>query len=337
MLTRKRLIKLARWLISLLVVATLFYFVENEGVEEIRAGEAPVLYANQCHDDLEQMYAQAITDANQSILLIIYSLTDTRLIKALNQKAHDGIKVKVIYDAKTSPYGFKKLSSKVEKQPVKVSGLMHQKILVVDHEKIWVGSANMTPQSLKLHDNLVEGLIDQKLADVIHRQLPFSKRTIGEQQVEYWSLPKKGKEGLDRLTQLIDKSKSSIRVAMFTWTHPALTKAILRAHSRGVHVQIVLDRDQSIGVSDKALDMLHKAGVDVRVSTGLGMLHHKFAWIDDEILVNGSANWTRSAFTRNWDCFLVLYPLTPTQKKKLEELWHATISLSDKNTYKLAA
>src|ERR1700722_8311222 len=309
----KHPIKFYRLLSSLLLLILFFYLTESKKLEEIQPGENPVLYSNVCHDNLESVFLDAIRGANHSILLIIYSLSDIKLIHALNRQAEKGIPVKVIHDTTTPPLGFQKLSSRIDNQGIKLSGLMHQKILVVDREKVWLGSANMTTESLKLHDNLVLGLINHRLAEAIVQQKAFSLIDLCGQQVEYWSLPQKGKEGLKRLIQLIDGAQKSVRVAMFTWTHAELTEAVIRANHRGIRVEVILDRGQALGVCHQTLEKLLHAGVEVRLSSGLGLLHHKFAWIDEKYLINGSANWTVSAFTRNRDCFLILHSLTLTQ------------------------
>ncbi len=43
--------------------------------------------------------------------------------------------------------------------------------------------------------------------------------------------------------------------------------------------------------------------------------------VDKEILVNGSANWTSAAFSKNDDCFVILHDLNDAQKNVIEELW----------------
>lgn len=333
----KRLIKTARWLASLFILLLLYFLVETEELELVSSENPPVFYANQCHDNLEKMYVNAIDGAESSILLIIYSLSDKELINALNRKSAEGVKIKVIHDSKTPRYGFEKLCSKIDKEAVKISGLMHQKILVIDRQKVWLGSANMTTESLKVHDNLVVGLCDERLAQMILSNTPFDEHLLENQKIEYWSFPQKGKEGLQRLIELIDRAESSVRVAMFTWTHPDLSQAVIRAKNRGIQVQIVLDRDQAAAVSQKALEILQSAKIDVRLSNGPGLLHHKFAWIDEKTLINGSANWTKSAFTRNWDCFIILTPLNETQNQKMRELWRRTIALSKSQPLKEAA
>lgn len=324
---KRRLIKIIRWFISLTVALLIFYLVENHDLEEVKPGAPPVLYANICHDDLEKLFTEAIYGAERSIFLVIYSLSDEKLIRALNSQAEKGLSVAVMHDITTHQTGFQKLSTHIENVGIKRSGLMHQKILVVDEEKVWIGSANMTTDSLKLHDNLVVGLVDHDLAEAILQEEPFALFNIGGQRVEYWDFPKRGKEGVQCLIRLIDGASKTIKVAMFTWTHPDLTSAVIRAHQRGVDVQIVHDQGQASGVCADTIDVLAKSGIALRVSSGMGLLHHKFAWIDEAVLVNGSANWTLSAFSRNRDCLLIIHALTAEQNAKLREIWRRTYPL----------
>jgi cardiolipin synthase A/B len=317
-----------RWFVSLLIVFLVFYFVEQRDLEEIKPDTPPVLYATVCHDNLETLFTEAIEKAKHSIFLVMYSLSDERVIKALNEQAQRGVAVCVMHDLSTHQTGFQKLVPKIENKGIKQGGLMHQKILIVDEEKVWIGSANWTTESLKLHDNLVVGLIDRGFAKGILNGKPFMSLNSGSQQIEYWDLPTMGKEGLERLIELMDGAQKTIKVAMFTWTHPDLATAAIRAHQRGVEVQIVHDLGQANGICSKTVMRLVKAGIPVKISSGLGLLHHKFAWIDENFLVNGSANWTRSAFTKNRDCFLILHRLTPLQNAKLKVLWERTYLLA---------
>ena len=78
------------------------------------------------------------------------------------------------------------------------------------------------------------------------------------------------------------------------------------------------------------MQILGKAGIPIRLKTGQGLLHHKFAYIDDTILVNGSANWTQQAFKSNDDFFVVIYPLTSEQQKKMDQLWDVIQHESEK-------
>jgi cardiolipin hydrolase len=47
------------------------------------------------------------------------------------------------------------------------------------------------------------------------------------------------------------------------------------------------------------------SGVPVRMKKSPFLMHHKFAVIDNCILVSGSCNWTTQALTGNWENIMV--------------------------------
>jgi phosphatidylserine/phosphatidylglycerophosphate/cardiolipin synthase-like enzyme len=311
-----------------------FYYV-TETVSEVRfpaANQPAELYANQARDDLKRTIVSGIKEAKQSVLFIIYALTDNAVITALREKGESGVPVKVICDAVASPEIIKNVGPKVEVLRRIGKGHMHQKILVVDNAKVWIGSANMTGESLRMHGNLITGFESHELAARIKEKAdtmseykagpPFLHRnfSIGGQNVELWFFPD-DVHGVQRLVDLIRSAKKTVRVAMFTWTRRDLAQEIIDAKRRGVKAEVVIDRGTSKGASAIIVKLLQKEGVTTKLSKGNVLFHHKFLYIDEKILVNGSANWTKRAFTENDDCFIILHDLTEKQKNQMNSLW----------------
>ncbi len=299
-----------------------------------------ILYSNQADDDLKQTFSQAINEAHESILLIIYSLTDKTLISNLKQKASEGIDVTVICDPEASVGVERRLGSQVKTYKRRGQGIMHIKILVTDSNRVWLGSANMTPQSLLIHGNLVAGFyspemaayLRQKSESMIHTGLKYEYThrsfSINGQNPELWLLPD-DKDAVARIKQLIRTAQKTIQVAMFTWTRIDLAQELIEAHQRGIQVEVALDRNSSNGVSSKVTKLLREEGIPVSLNEGSGLLHHKMVLIDQETLVFGSANWTLAAFEKNNDCFVVLPQLNQEQCIKLQTMWRTIILDSD--------
>lgn len=339
---KKRLIKSFRWGLSL----TLLLFLALAGIEKTNDSPPPienspaVLYANRCKDDFRKLLIRAVESAEHSIVLFIYSLNDKRIIAALNEKAKKGVSVIVYHDPSTPQEGFVALSSQIYTHPIDCSGLMHKKILIIDEEELWIGSANFTTGSLVFYHNLLIGLKSAQLAQAILDDQSHLSCDSGGQRIDYWSLPEKGRESLIHLKELIEGAKQSIRVAMYTWTHLELTEAIIRAHQRGVSVEVIIDQGQGHGVGANILKKLLREGICVRINNDSRLVHHKFAWIDESILVAGSANWTQAAFKRNRDCLLILHALSDLQNAKMESLWQGLImrtQIVEKQLLSLAA
>lgn len=297
------------------------------------------LYSNTNGEDLSQVYLDAIQKAKKSITLTIYSLLDASITQALNSKAQAGIPVHIICDAKASPAVTTKVPyATIVRRAGK--GLTHQKILVVDNNQILIGSANMTTDSLNRHGNLVIGLDHPHLAELLTakaqsmnedgKSIPLlhQETEVGSQRVELWMLPDESKAS-ERIISLLQSAKKTIKVAMFTWTRKDFAQQLIQASIRGVQVEAVIDHNSGKGVSAKVVDLLAKAKLPVRLSNGKALFHYKFAWIDDKILVNGSANWTLAAFNTNDDCFLIVHDLTKEQKAQLRGIWKTILRESD--------
>lgn len=334
-------------LIALLLCAFEWVFEKKSSIQHPHENDKPAeLYANQTRDDLRQVFLQGINESNQCITLIIYTLSDPVIIKALKGKAENGINVQVICDAKASPKISQKLGPKVKIHKHISKGLMHQKILVVDKYKTWIGSANMTSESLRMHGNLITVFNSPEMASVITekaektlfpKDLTFLENHheffIGGQRVELCFFPEDS-YGVDRLTQLIRSAQKTIRIAMFTWTRTDLAQEVTDANQRGVKAEVVVDYHSGKGASSKIVQFLLQKNIPVCLSQGNGLLHHKFMYIDNKILVNGSANWTKAAFTKNEDCYIILHDLTEQQKEFLERLWKVIVLESEGQTLK---
>ncbi|MGM0440341.1 MAG: phospholipase D-like domain-containing protein [Chlamydiota bacterium] len=304
---------------SLLIIIAAAIFISQPRLP--KPEEPPRFYATQNRDDLRILFKTALSQAANTINLQSYSLSDPKIMHRLNQKSEEDCQIKVSIDKKQAAHLYKALNKKIKIYAPRTKGLMHRKIAIIDDMQVWIGSANLTTESLRIHDNLVMGMVSPQLAEVIAADTPGKHSiTVGGQQLEYWSLPDDG-QALSRVLQLINNAKKSVKIAMFTWTSQPITQAIIDAHHRGVRIHALIDNNSSKGASKKTVTLLKENGIPIYRSQGLGLLHHKFAYIDDKTLVNGSANWTKAAFEKNRECFLVIDQLTPKQKKFMDKLW----------------
>ncbi len=280
-------------------------------------------YSNQARQDIKLTLIRALQGAKRSIYLSVYGISDLQILDTLKKKAEDAIPVTIEYDASASLNLKKILLPRILAQPIKTKGLMHRKIAVIDEEVVFLGSANFTPTSLKHHANLIVGLYHPPLAAYLKN--PFSNAftfTIRSLQGRLFLLPDPSQKSLKELLHDLTQAKTSIYIAMFTLTHPEITETLNAARQRGVDVKVAIDTYTARGASKKAIEMLHRAGVKIYLSQGQELLHHKWAVIDEELLIMGSANWTKAAFTKNQDFILFLSPLEKTHKLFFRNLWN---------------
>ena len=127
----------------------------------------------------------------------------------------------------------------------------------------------------------------------------------------------------------IQAAQSTIHVAIYTFTNTEIRDALYDAAAvRGVELSICADAGQSYTLSDQreALRTLSTdAGADVRVANGFlgGIMHHKFAIIDEHTVLTGSYNYTRSANEINDENLVVLSSpeLAARYELAFQDLW----------------
>ena len=115
-----------------------------------------LFYCNQSQKDLKSSLLKSLKNAREEIQISVYSLSDQDVIKLLNNKALEGVQIKLQVDKNQVKSLQKKLSEKIVLTTVKQSGLMHQKIFLIDNV-CYLGSSNLTSQSLRMHDNIIIG------------------------------------------------------------------------------------------------------------------------------------------------------------------------------------
>lgn len=256
----------------------------------------------------------------------MYGITDPIIFQSLTRLAARGIEIAIDYDPSASSKKLiRSLPSSIRATPIAIKGLMHRKMIIIDQQMVFLGSANLTPASLHHHDNLVIGLHDPGLAKFLrHPNGPhFTWQNVSSEGT-LWLLPDGGKEALDALITHLAQASRSIHIAMFTFTHPRIVQALIAAKNRGVDVRIAIDRYTAKGASKKALATLEKGGVTLLIHQGPQLLHHKWAWIDDSILIMGSANWTQAAFNKNHDFLLFMTKMPAGCEQVIRTLWRYT-------------
>ncbi len=315
---------LKSFLISGIVLFYIWLIVSASQVTLPKEKHPLVLYSNQTRQDIKKTFHKALSLAHQSIFLSVYGISDPEILKLLLKKSQENVTVTVEYDPTASGNLKKVLPSPAMIHPIKSKGLMHKKIVIIDHAQVFLGSANLTTTSLRHHANLVLGFYNPSLASHLENPAapPFFSFTTEEQTGEIFLLPDSQRRGLEKLLESIECAHKKIDVAMFTLTHPDICSALIRAKNRGVQVRVALDYYTARGASKKSLAAMEKEGVTLYLSQGKELLHHKWALIDENLLIMGSANWTKAAFSKNQDFLFFLHPLKEEQQKFFKKLWN---------------
>lgn len=120
----------------------------------------------------------------------------------------------------------------------------------------------------------------------------------------------------------LSSAKREVRVCVFTISDDRISDALRDAHARGVNVRILTDNDKADDRGNDVYD-LAREGLDVAYDNSSYHMHHKFALIDDDVLINGSFNWTRSASVKNEENIVLHFKegLIEQFAEEFERLW----------------
>ena len=131
------------------------------------------------------------------------------------------------------------------------------------------------------------------------------------------------------LIKQIDGAKKSIKVMAYGFTATNLAEALVRAKRRGVDVGLIQD-EKSAQNNREILPILLAADIDVRSDGKHAIQHNKVMLIDDDIVITGSYNFTKSAEKRNAENIMIVR--SSYAAKRYADNWKAHWDHSEKVT-----
>lgn len=267
--------------------------------------------------DLVRRLIRLIDEAERSLDAAVYHLTDSGIVTALERACGRGVRVRLVLE-RDLPQA-ERLPSCARVRWDENERAMHHKFLMVDGQRVWTGSANFTPSSLYFDANhalLLESpevarAFSAEFAELWRGRFGPRKRdtneerfVVGDVPLELYMTP--SDRPRERLLELIEGAEESVRLAMFILTDDPLYEALLRARERGVRVEAVWDFTGLDGCLYSEVDELVRKGVGV-LDALPGLLHNKYAVLDGEIVIAGSANWSKSGLERNDENLVVIH------------------------------
>ncbi len=129
----------------------------------------------------------------------------------------------------------------------------------------------------------------------------------GSGTIEFAFPPEDDAAGL--VVRVIDAARSQVLVQAFSFTHERIAAALIRAHRRGVDVQVIADPEQIELIDHNVVGLLAADGIPVFTDDAHSSAHNKVIVIDagagQPVLVTGSFNFTFAAQFRNAENLLV--------------------------------
>ena len=132
----------------------------------------------------------------------------------------------------------------------------------------------------------------------------------------------------DVVVEGIEKSRESIWVAAYAFTRTRIAAALVRAHPRGVRVEVKMDVNQAeFAGAQKLIEWLRREGIPVTLIHTAGdysAMHNKFMVFDLRWVVTGSYNFTTTAQVSNWENLVWLDSADMAEQYK--QAWDAIVS-----------
>ena len=109
----------------------------------------------------------------------------------------------------------------------------------------------------------------------------------------------------DAIVKEISKAKSEILVQAYSFTSKNIAKALVDAHKRGVHTEIILAKS-NMTQRYSAADFTRNMGIPTYIDAEHAIAHNKIMIIDKETVSTGSFNFTKAAEEKNAENLLIL-------------------------------
>jgi phosphatidylserine/phosphatidylglycerophosphate/cardiolipin synthase-like enzyme len=107
------------------------------------------------------------------------------------------------------------------------------------------------------------------------------------------------------IVQEIDRARSEILVQAYSFTSAEIAHALLKAHRRGIRVEVILDKSQK-SQRYSSLTFLTNARIPTYIDANHAIAHNKIILIDRSVVITGSFNFTKAAEEKNAENLLII-------------------------------
>jgi len=193
-------------------------------------------------------------------------------------------------------------------------GLQHAKFMVVDGNTLLTGSNNWSSTGTSFNEEntvVLRGLTNDAILsgfrchfEAIWADKPDDAVRCSNSEATFTP----GTPAIKLIKEALRTADSTVDVAMHHLLFGDLIKELAKCSERGVRVRVVLNLADRQELAGSAWNRLLSSGAQIRFKQNNAdlyqLMHHKLVIVDDEVLVNGSGNWSGSAFFNNYENFV---------------------------------
>ena len=275
---------------------------------------------NSCNSTVCKRLLKEIDNSKKSIDIALYGIGEQKeILTALKNAKNRGVEIRSVVDFSLKENGYSKTQEFIKEFNSVVDNtesLMHNKFFIFDKKLIMSGSANISSTGIGEYNsnivlfsndkNTVEAFIDE--FEQMHAGY-FSKKkekkdVIFSSKIQAYFSPQD-----DILNNVVipnlKNAKKKIYISAFYLTEQKLIQELINSKKRGVEVLVLMD---AVGASNfkNKISLLRESLIPVIVEDWGGKNHEKTIMIDDEVLIIGSCNFSKSGFYKNDENMIVI-------------------------------
>ncbi|MCY4020073.1 MAG: phospholipase D-like domain-containing protein [Chloroflexi bacterium] len=277
-------------------------------------------------DGIDAPLASAIDAAERSLDIAAFELNSKLLYEAILAAQRRGVVARIVTDDR---HGLEDDSDTALRDlraagvPIVAdnrSGLMHNKFIIVDERAVWTGSWNYTLNGTYRNNNNVLVLESAGAAAAYKTEFEemfergeFGARSsndgvisMGEEAGEISIIFAPEADEIAALRASIGVAQSSIRFMSFVFSLDELASAMIEKMTDPDFVLRGVFEERNSRASWSQLPALYCAGAQVRQDGNRYILHHKIIIIDDDTVITGSFNFSKSATQNNDENIVII-------------------------------
>jgi phosphatidylserine/phosphatidylglycerophosphate/cardiolipin synthase-like enzyme len=121
--------------------------------------------------------------------------------------------------------------------------------------------------------------------------------------VEVYFSPNSGTT--EAIVREINRARSEIRIQAYSFTSAPIAEALLKAHKRGIGVEVIHDKSQKTQKYSSATFLMN-ARIPTYIDARHAIAHNKIIIIDQSVVITGSFNFTKAAEDKNAENLLII-------------------------------
>ncbi len=228
----------------------------------------------------------------------------------------------------------------IETKPDDGARLTHNKILIIDGEKVLLGATNWSTSSLNYNNETNVLIQSPVIADYFENYFQaLWENSYQEPEINKVSTPRitpiVNREHFPYLDDLLKKAKKRIHIMMYDMRYypqypggeaTRLLNDLIAAKQRGVEVKVLLEKSdyhkRLNRTNTQTASYLKENGIEVKFDPEETITHSKLIIVDD-VAVVGSCNWSHGQLERSHNSSVLINDpqVTGSYEEYFDNLW----------------